>query len=545
LRAAEPIRLPVFSKEFVVKVYFAGAVRLILPVLITVPVICGSVSAISINESDLVVDHRIDNLDLKVLAENWLVDCTLNDCNGADIDDNNNVDFYDYDLLADYWLQAYPVARSACDVVQDCHIDWKDFSVFVDRWLADCCSVDCNGLDFNNNYTVDFVDFALFAQHFGSKPDFECLWGIVQQRLDTTMNALQTNPIYIDANYPRSTDANGEWKPKSKGTWGHWACGFLPGALWYVYKETGEQKWKDWAIDWTMPLENNRNRIKDHESGFIVYRSFGFDYFVTGDANCIPVILDATASMLTRFDADVGCIRSWNSYTYPVITDGMMMLDMVFWAVKNGGDPNWYDMAVSHANKTMQNNVRANGSCWQIVDYYPDGTIKGKHNKQGYNDDSTWSRGQAWGIAGFAMAYRRTGDVNYLGISKKMADWFIDNLPPDYVPYWDFNAPNIPDEPKDTSAAAIAASGMLQLSELAPLQQDKEKYYDAACNILDSLASPAYLAAEPNMNILLHGTGRANPTSGTPDTWEIDCGLIYGDHFFIEALLRKEGIKIE
>jgi unsaturated chondroitin disaccharide hydrolase len=393
---------------------------------------------------------------------------------------------------------------------------------------------------------VDFVDFALFAQHFGSKPDFECLWGIVEQRLDSTINVLETNPAYYDANYPRSTDDNGEWIPKAEG---HWGSGFWPGAMWYLYKETGEKKWKDRAIDWTMPLERHRTRTNDHESGFIVFRSFGFDYLITGDANCTDVILDATESLLTRFDPDVECIESWNSYrhrddtlyTYPVITDGMMMLEMVFWAAKNGGDAGWYDMAVSHANKVMQNNVRPNGSNWQIVAYDSDtGAVLNKMNKQGYDDDSTWSRGQAWGIAGFAIAYRETGDANYLDTSERMADWFIDNLPTDYVPYWDFNAPNIPNEYRDTSAAAIAASGMLELSELVSLQQDKEKYYNAACNILDSLSSPTYLAEDPNMGILLHGTA-----NGTSPTGENDCSLIYGDHFFIEALLRKEGIKIK
>jgi len=257
------------------------------------------------------------------------------------------------------------------------------------------------------------------------------------------------------------------------------------------------------------------------------------------------VTLDATESMLTRFDPDVGCIRSWSSYTFPVITDGMMMLEMVFWAAKNGGNPGWYDLAVSHANKTMQNNVRANGSSWQIVDYNPDtGTVIGKYNKQGYDNDSTWSRGQAWGICGFTIAYRETSDLNYLATARKMADWFINNLPDDYVTFWDFNAPNIPDEPKDTSASAIAATGLLELSELETNPQNAERYYNAACNILDSLSSPQYLAEDPNMGILLHGTGRGNPTNPDPNTWEIDTSMIYGDHFFIEALLRREGITI-
>jgi unsaturated chondroitin disaccharide hydrolase len=366
------------------------------------------------------------------------------------------------------------------------------------------------------------------------------LWELIEQRLSNSINEFTTNPTYNDANYPRSTNENGLWKPLSEG---HWASGFWPGSFWYLYGRTGQQQWKDWAVEWTTPLKRHEDRTNDHESGFIIYRSFGLGYHITADANYKPVIIKATESLLTRFDPDVGCIRSWNSYTFPVITDGLMMLDMVFWAAKNGGDPAWYDIAVSHAEKTMENNVRADGSVWQIVDYNSvTGDVIGKYNKQGYDNDSTWSRGQAWGISGFTLAYRETGDIRFLETAKRCADYFIDNLPADLVPYWDFDAPGIPDEPRDSSAAAIAASGLLELSTYVADKRDKDRYFNAACDILDSLASPDYLAAEPNMSILLHGTGRGNPDNPDPSTWEIDCGLIYSDHFFIEALVREEQI---
>jgi unsaturated chondroitin disaccharide hydrolase len=215
----------------------------------------------------------------------------------------------------------------------------------------------------------------------------------------------------------------------------------------------------------------------------------------------------------------------------------MMALEMVFWASKNGGDPSWYNKAVSQATKTMQNNVRPNGSVWQIVDYNPStGGIFGKYNKQGYNDNTTWSRGQAWGICGFTIAYRETLDPNYLTTAKKIANYFIDHLPTDYVPYWDFNAPEHSDAPqvRDSSAAAIAASGLLELSTFVS-EPSKGKYQNAAINILDSLSSPAYLAeGTSSMGILLHGTGNGN--SGG----EVDTSLMYGDHFYIEALKRYE-----
>ncbi len=477
-----------FGREVVMKNDVSCLVKLVLIVGVLVPGLCGFARAVSVVKCDLFEDYRIDFKDVEVVAENWLVDCSIDDCNGADLDGSDS---------------------------------------------------------------VDLIDYSLFAEHWQTDPNFVRVWGIAQERLANSIDVLLTDPNYAgtDVNYPRSTDPNGKWKPKGLNAsgYGHWASGFWPGAMWFMYKETSDEKWRDWAEAWGEQLEANKNRTWDHEAGFIIYRSFGFGYHLTGEPEYKQIVLEACDTLVSsRYYPVVGCLRSWGSYHCPVITDGMMMLEMLFWGAKNGGNPGWYDVAVSHSTKTMQNNVRADGSVWQIVDYDPDtGAVIGKYNKQGYDNDSTWSRGQAWGICGFTIAYRETGEPNYLATARKMADWFIDNLPDDYVPYWDFNAPGIPDEPKDSSAAAIAATGLLELSELDPDQQHKEKYYTAADNILESLSSPEYLAAEPNMGILLHGTGRGNPTNTDPNTWEIDTSLIYGDHFFIEALLRREGITIK
>lgn len=445
-------------------------------------------------------------------------------------------------------IEAPAVIDCDCDLAIDEYVDVNDLGVLVDNWLAVCSIEDCNGSDLDDTGSIDFDDFAYLAQYWMTDlAGSDCLWLFIQQQLENTMTELDTNPIYSGGyDWPRATDEDGIWIPKYKGTWGHWACGFIPGSLWYLYDKTGDTMFRTWAEDRTAQLVNNRYRTHDHESGFIIYRSYGFGYQLTGNSSYKPVILDATEYMLTRYNSTVGCIRSWNSYTFPVITDGLMMLEMVFWAVNNGGDPDWYDMAVTHATKTMQNNVRPNGSTWQIVDYNPStGAVIGKYNKQGYNNDSTWSRGQAWGINGFTMVYRETNDPNFLNTAKKVADYFIDHLPDDYVPYWDFNAPDYPDAEniKDSSASAIAASGLLELSTHVSSQPDKEKYYNAACDILDSLSSSDFLAKNSNsMGVLLHGTGRGNPTNPDPTTWEKDCSLMYGDHFFIEALMRKEQI---
>lgn len=349
----------------------------------------------------------------------------------------------------------------------------------------------------------------------------------------------QDTSFYRDANYPRSIQEDGRWRPREAG---HWASGFLPGSLWDMYKWTSDPVWKELAEKWTAGLEDKKNKTGNHEVGFIIYRSFGRGYHLTGREDYKEVLLQAANSLVTRYDPEVGCIISWGgnwgSNNGTVITDGMMMLELLFWAVKNGGDPAWYDMAITHSLKTREENIRPDGSHIQCVVYnLYTGEIIRRYNKQGYAGSTTWSRGQAWGIYGFTMTYRETKDYRFLDIAKRMADYFIDNLPEDYVPYWDFQAPNIPNEEKDASAASIAASGLLELSTLVSEVESREKYLNAAFNILSSLCSPAYLAeGTDSRGILLHGVG--NRMKDDPISGEVDVSLIYADHFFIEALLR-------
>ncbi|OLD58487.1 MAG: hypothetical protein AUI33_17580 [Ignavibacteria bacterium 13_1_40CM_2_61_4] len=250
------------------------------------------------------------------------------------------------------------------------------------------------------------------------------------------------------------------------------------------------------------------------------------------------MVIQGARSLATRYSPIVGCTRSWNNRHFPVIIDNMMNLEILFWAARHGGDPAWYDMAVSHALKTRQNHVRADGSTYQVVDYDPNtGAVLAKETVQGYSTESTWSRGQALAVYGFTMTYRETGDTRFLDTARQVADYFVDHLPADRVPYWDFEAPNIPNEKKDSSAAAIAASGLLELSTLVPEGASRTRYREAAFQILESLCSPAYLAeGTTSSGILLHGVGNK------PSNSEVDVSLIYGDYYFIEALMRHEAI---
>ena len=331
--------------------------------------------------------------------------------------------------------------------------------------------------------------------------------------------------------FPRSTLADGSWRLEDSGSW---TSGFFPGCLWRMQEAEGGGSWRSWAESWTAEMEGEKNDTGSHDVGFKIFCSFGNGYRLTGNASYPAIIRQGAQALASRFNTTVGCTRSWDNRHFPVIIDNMMNLEILFWAARHGGDAAWYDMAVSHALRTRQDHVRADGSTYHLVDYDPQtGAILFRGTVQGSSNNSTWARGQAWAVYGFTMAYRETQDARFLDTARRVADYFIDHLPADRVPYWDFQAPNIPNEPKDSSAAAIAASGLLELATLVTDPTARTRYRNAALGILSALCSPAYLAeGSPSAGILLHGTGNR------PNNTEVNVSLIYGDYYFLEALLR-------
>jgi unsaturated chondroitin disaccharide hydrolase len=333
--------------------------------------------------------------------------------------------------------------------------------------------------------------------------------------------------------FPRTTEPDGSWrwvKPND------WTSGFFPGLLWLLHESSGKKEMREWAEKWTAGLEEQKLNTKTHDVGFILNSSFGNGLRITGRKEYREVLLTGANSLASRFNAHIGCIRSWDhgKWSFPVIIDNMMNLELLFWAAKNGGDAKLREIAVSHALKTRAEHVRPDGGTFHVVDYDPEsGAVKQKQTHQGYRDDSTWARGQAWGIYGFTMSYRETGDRRFLETAMKLADYFLARLPADAVPYWDFQAPGIPQEPRDSSAGAVAASGLQELATLVPEPAARVKYRQAAERILDSLCSDEYLTRTTSMrSILRHATG------SKPGNLEVDVALIYGDYYFVEALLR-------
>jgi unsaturated chondroitin disaccharide hydrolase len=357
--------------------------------------------------------------------------------------------------------------------------------------------------------------------------DVEHALAFAAVQLDATTQAISTT------RYPSATGSSGAWSTTGPA---EWTSGFFPGSLWLLYERTGDAGWRGATEAWLVELEDEKNDISTHDVGFKIFPSFGNGQRLTGSEAYRQVVLTAAGSLATRYSPTVGAIRSWNGPTssdFRVIIDNMMNLEILFWGASHGGDPAWYEMAVQHALTTRAQHVRADGSTYQVVNFDPaTGAVKSRTTHQGYDDESTWSRGQAWAVYGFTMSYRETGDARFLDTARQAADYFIAHLPDDGVPYWDFELPSTAGEPRDSSAAAIAAAGLLELSRLDPDPSRAEGYVDAARAILASLASPSYLAeGTGNAAVLLHGT------QNRPDD-RFDTGLVYGDYYFLEALLR-------
>ncbi|ANW95346.1 glucuronyl hydrolase [Wenyingzhuangia fucanilytica] len=321
-----------------------------------------------------------------------------------------------------------------------------------------------------------------------------------------------------------------------------WCSGFWPGVLWYDYEYTQDEEIRKAAEEFTEPIKTIAySPADDHDIGFQVYCSFGNGYRLTGNPAYKKIMLAAADNLATLYNPNVGTILSWPSkkqYPHNTIIDNMMNLELLFWAAKNGGSKELYKIANSHAEVTMKHIVRPDSATYHLgsFDDKTGAFIKG-YTHQGYADNSMWARGQTWGIYGFAIASRETGRKDFLETSIKLADHFLNRLPKDGIPFWDFDDPKIPNAPKDASAAAVAACGMLELSALIEDKNVKEKYINAAKNLIAILSSDVYLSNNKNNALLLHSTGHH------PKNKEIDIPIVYADYYFMEALLRIKNLK--
>lgn len=323
-----------------------------------------------------------------------------------------------------------------------------------------------------------------------------------------------------------------------------WRGGFFPGTLWLLYELTGDSSYIPLAEKYTESIRGVQEVTDNHDVGFICMCSFGNGLRLNSE-KYEDVIIRTADALATRFNPTVGLTQSWGESEkldrkFPVIIDNMMNLELFFKASELSGDPKYYEMAVSHANRTLKEHFRPDGSCYHVVDYDPEtGEVRKKVTAQGYSDESIWTRGHAWAVYGYAMAYRFTGDKCYIEQSLKTFDVLRNHpsMPEDCIPFWDMCCPDIPNTPRDASSAAILASALYEISTMDVDNPSQYKQY--ADKIMTSLSSPAYRAqiGENGNFILMHSVG------SLPGGAEVDKPLNYADYYFLEALVRKAKIE--
>lgn len=347
--------------------------------------------------------------------------------------------------------------------------------------------------------------------------------------------------------YPKTYFADTNKLETSGSDW--WCSGFYPGTLFYLDEMKSSPELKKEALKVLDDLKKEQFNTTTHDLGFMMFCSFGNAERLKPNKEYQTILMNSAKSLASRFNPITGSIKSWDSASWnraskdesAVIIDNMMNLELLFWATKHSGDSTYYKIAVKHADKTMVNHFRKDYSSYHEVVYNNQtGNVSKQITNQGAADDSAWARGQGWGLYGYVVMYRETKDPKYLKQAKNIAHFILKhpNLPKDKIPYWDFNAPNIPNALRDSSSASLIASALFELSTYVNPKEGKQFYKDATI-ILSNLLTPEYIAPVGTNGgfILKHGVGNM------PNKTEIDTPLTYGDYYLVEAMLRYKNLR--
>lgn len=395
----------------------------------------------------------------------------------------------------------------------------KKIEMNQEAWVKGALNIAAYQLELTAN---ELSDSAKLPRSIWAGYDINFLANQLEQSSNSFQNTLLANPSVEIIGKRHLTDIY------------DWTSGFFPGSLWYAYEMTENEKLKEQAIQYTNLLNPIKSFKDTHDLGFMINCSFGNALRLTPNDSIKNIMVETADNLCARFNPEIGCIRSWDfgHWNFPVIIDNMMNLDLLFNATRLTGDSTYYKVAVKHAQTTMKHHFRPDYTSYHVISYNNDGTIESKGTYQGKNDDSAWSRGQAWGLYGYTSCYRETKDAAFLQEAIHLADMIMKRVTTDdCIPYWDYNAPAGEATPRDASAAAITASALLELSAYAPKEK---KYFDYAETILKNLSSDKYLAVKGSNQgfVLMHSTG------SLPHGSEIDVPLNYADYYYLEALQR-------
>ena len=327
---------------------------------------------------------------------------------------------------------------------------------------------------------------------------------------------------------------------------GSWVGGFWTGMNYLCYELTKEEAFLKAARAsghrFSKRLYENPETL-DHDIGFLYSLSSVADYKITGSLSARKMALDAADVLAARYHVNGKFIRAWNIWADMgqfgqenagrIIADCMYNLPLLFWAYQETAERTYYDIAISHAETTMKYLVRDDYTAYHTFVFDPvTGAPKYGQTFQGYSDGSCWARGQAWLIGGFSYAYNYTNDERFLKTAIHCAKVYLDKLEADLMPVWDLSLKGNCSEPRDTAAASVAATGLIELSKLCE-NEEKEYFFNMAVGILAQLFDNYTTRGLADQEgILLHGTIHK------PQNFGVDCSIIYGDYYFIEAVYK-------
>lgn len=362
----------------------------------------------------------------------------------------------------------------------------------------------------------------------------------LSQAIEFSIQKIRQNIADLNS-FPERTE-DSKWVCVDNGGWvgGHWV-----GLLWLAFAHTCEATFKLAAYDWAARLAPRQKDATTHDLGFLFELSHVLGFHLTGDKALKSPAINAAQTLYRRFNERGNFFQAWGlpdaspELRGRTIIDTMMNLDLLFWASQETGDPVFSRCALAHAQTCQAHHVRSDYSTAHVVDFdLESGESIKQDTHQGLSPTSCWSRGQSWAIYGFGDCFQQTREDAFLQTARSLADYALHRLPQDQVPYWDYDSPLIPNDVRDSSAAAILAAGLLNLAELEEDATKTHFWCEHAIRILHSLWNNYTSQGTSEPCILLHGT-RSKPHG------LVDQGLIYGDYYFLEALLRLQAPNLQ
>lgn len=325
-----------------------------------------------------------------------------------------------------------------------------------------------------------------------------------------------------------------------------WTTGFCTGEYWLAWEHTRDDAFKAAAlrqVDSFLDRIERKIDVDHHDMGFLYTPSCVAAYKLTGSETGRRAALLAADQLCSRFREKGQFIQAWGpnnaADNYRLIIDCLLNLPLLYWASEVTGDPHYRDIAVAHTRTSVQNLVRPDHSTYHTFFFDPEtgAPLRGA-TRQGYRDGSAWARGQAWGVYGMALSYRYTGDEACIRLFRQVTDYFLEHLPADGVPYWDLEFTS-GDEPRDSSASAIAACGMLEMAPHLPAEEAAR--YTAEARRLAAALVDTCAVTDPAVSngLLLHGVyARCSPYNPIPRDRGVDECNTWGDYFYMELLTR-------